>query len=160
MGILNKVFKGAGKLASEAVSQSQKSVYRQSQKSGQKIAGKTIQEWDREWRYVGTLSRINLTDFNKYVGLYKATLAGEVVYIGRAIEWNNGGFRKRLSDYRRESNSARMHESGQKMYQYRDDLSIELLIIGSNEQAAKVTSTIEGMMVGKYAPSWNKVRNF
>lgn len=34
------------------------------------------------------------------------------MYVGRAIELNNGGFRKRLSDYSRGSDSARNHKSG------------------------------------------------
>ncbi|WP_409298719.1 hypothetical protein V1498_10105 [Peribacillus sp. SCS-26] len=164
MSLFGNILKGAGKLAlnaaSEAMAQSQKKIYQNSSQSGRKIGGKSINEWDTQWRSIGILSNIDLTPYNKYVGLYRARLGSEIVYIGRAIEWNNGGFRKRLSDYTRESNSARTHGSGQKMYEHRHQLQIDLLLVGQSENAAKVTSVLEGLMVGKYNPTWNKVKNF
>ena len=54
----------------------------------------------------------NLTPYNHCVGLYRHVINGKTMYVGRAIELHNGGFRKRLSDYCRESNSARKHTSG------------------------------------------------
>jgi hypothetical protein len=124
MSLFNKVLKGVGKaainVASDVVSQSQKSAYQKSNQSDRKISCKTFKEWDREWRSVGILSQLILSPYNRYVGLYRAWLGSELVYIGRAIEWNNGGFRKRLSDYTRNSDNARTHGSGQKMHQYRD----------------------------------------
>lgn len=109
---------------------------------------------------LGTSLPINLTQYNKNVGLYRARLGGRIVYIGKAIEWNNGGFRKRLSDYTRESSSARKHGSGQKMYAHRNELVIELLIVGGDAKAAEITPKLEALMIGKYNPEWNKVRNF
>jgi hypothetical protein len=46
------------------------------------------------------------------------------------------------------------------MYQHRDQLVIDILIVGTDAEAAKVTSVLEGLMIGKYNPSWNKVKNF
>ncbi|MFE7064106.1 hypothetical protein ACFVAD_18390 [Sutcliffiella sp. NPDC057660] len=164
MSIFKSILKGAGKMALEAASQSvsnaKNNMYQQASKSDVKIGGYTIMEWDSQWRYAGILSSLNLTPYNKYVGLYKATLGGKVVYIGKATEWNNGGFRKRLSDYTRESTSARKHGSGQKMHLHRNELNIEFLIVGSNASAAEFTPKLEALMIGKYNPEWNKVKNF
>jgi hypothetical protein len=164
MSLLKNVLKTAGKIAVAAAAQSaekaKSNLYQQASQANTRIAGRTIQEWDQQWRYAGILSSINLTEYNKYVGLYRARLGGRIVYIGKAIEWNNGGFRKRLSDYTRESNSARKHGSGQKMYAHRNELVIELLIVGNDAKAAEVTPKLEALMVGKYNPEWNKVKNF
>lgn len=51
------------------------------------IAGRSIAEWDRMWQSAGLLTD-NFSVFAKNVGLYRASLDGQVVYIGRAIEFS------------------------------------------------------------------------
>lgn len=164
MSLFKNIAKAVGKVAldvaSESLQQVQKQNTRKAMQSNERYGGKTLIEWDCEWRYAGRLGSMSLTEYNRYVGLYRAKLNGRIVYIGRAIEWNNGGFRKRLSDYRRDSNSARKHGSGQKMYAHRDELDIELLIVGTDGEAAQLASKLEGLMVGKYNPEWNKIKSF
>ena len=61
------------------------------------------------WNTLGLLTE-DTTDFSAYtkdIGVYRAILNGKVVYIGKATELENGGFRKRLRDYTRISTSAR-----------------------------------------------------
>ncbi|MDX2322404.1 MAG: hypothetical protein QNK26_17605 [Moritella sp.] len=120
------------------------------------IGGKSISQWEGCWKPIGILSNANFTPYNKSVGLYRAKLGGRVVYIGRALESSNGGFRKRLSDYRRKSDSARKHGSGQKMNLHNDQLQIDILVTGGNESAADVAKKLEVLLVGKYKPEWNK----
>ena len=72
---------------------------------------------------LGTLGEVELEDlkaFNHSIGIYIMTLGVVPVYIGRAIEFNNGGFRKRLRDYVRDGNSARKHTSGKLINSYKD----------------------------------------
>lgn len=116
---------------------------------------KTINEWEREWHSIGVLSDIDLSPFSSSVGVYKATKSGTVVYVGRAVEFANGGFRKRLSDYRRESDSARKHKSGKLMYEHADHLNISIIITGSDSEAASIAKQLEKMLVAKYNPEWN-----
>lgn len=122
------------------------------------IGGKTLDQWDRCWKSVGMLRNVqgNISYLNKSVGLYRAKLNGEVVYIGRAIEYNNGGLRKRLTDYVRSSESSRGTNSSNNMNTYKDNLYIEVLIVGEDEEAAMATRKLEVMMIGKYRPKWNK----
>lgn len=150
-----KIVNGAEKAIKILEKESNKMQYAQAKSSQQKIGGITIQEWDRKWQRIGTLETVNLTPYNHYVGLYRAFLHGNLVYIGRAIEWNNGGFRKRLSDYRRESNSARKHSSGQLMYTHRHELQIDIMITGEGQAAADHARVLEKIFIGKYNPPWN-----
>lgn len=122
------------------------------------IGGKTLNQWDREWRSIGMLRNVqgNISYLNKSVGLYRAKSNGKVVYIGRAIEYNNGGLRKRLTDYVRSSESSRGTNSSNNMNTYKENLYIDVLIVGENEEAANITRKLEIMMIGKYRPQWNK----
>lgn len=122
------------------------------------IGGKTVDQWDAYWRPLGMLKDVqgNISHLNKSVGLYRAKLNGKVVYIGRAIEFNNGGLRKRLTDYVRQSESSRGTNSSNNMNTYKDRLYIDVLVVGEGEQAAQVTKVLEPMMIGKYRPEWNK----
>jgi len=70
-----------------------------------------------DWQKLPNGLASDLSDYKDKVGLYRMkNEAGEVVYVGRAVEHNNGGLRKRLRDYTRESDTGRKHQSGQKIY--------------------------------------------
>ncbi len=120
-------------------------------------AGRTIRQWENSWQHAGYLDRIDLSPYSSYVGLYKAELGGKVMYVGRAIEYSNGGIRKRLSDYTRQSDSARKHTSGRLMHANASDLRISLLVVGQDREAAEATRILERYFIRKYSPEWNKM---
>ena len=126
-------------------------------KEMQTIGGKTLREWESQWQNVGYLESLDLSPYSSYVGLYKAELRGKVMYIGRAIEYSNGGIRKRLSDYTRESDGARKHTSGKLMNANATELKISLLIVGKGEEAVEATKLLERYFIGRYTPEWNRM---
>lgn len=151
----------AGKLAKEVGNVAMESAVKTRGQQYQKnknaiIGGKSLNQWEASWNRIGVLSSVDLTPYNSSVGVYRARLDGRVVYIGRAIEYSNGGFRKRLSDYRRQSESARKHSSGQKMNSHNTELEIDIINTGSDEKAANNAKKLEILLVGKYKPDWNK----
>ncbi|KAB8126074.1 hypothetical protein F9U64_20795 [Gracilibacillus oryzae] len=122
------------------------------------IGGKTISEWNNRWMRLGRLSSLSiedLTPFNKHIGLYKAEMNGQVVYVGRAIEYNNGGFRKRLRGYVRDSDSGSTHGSGRKMHGNRDNVVISILIVGDSAEDVGVVKALEAAMIAKLNVKWN-----
>ena len=124
-----------------------------------RLAKKSVEQWDTEWVSIGKLKTANLAPYNHCVGLYRHVVDGETKYVGRAIELNNGGFRKRLSDYRRDSDSARKHTSGRIIHEHLDRIETYILIVGTTEEAVEVTKRIEGVFVRRYNPEWNKMIN-
>lgn len=116
-----------------------------------------IEAWDKKWVSIGKLVNANLSPLNNVVGLYKHVVKGEVKYIGRATEWNNGGLRKRLSDYRRGSDSARKHSSGRAINENLSEITTYVLIVGSDAEAAAKTKYLEPLFIDYYAPEWNIV---
>ena len=124
-----------------------------------KFMGKSVAQWDCEWVSIGMLKTAELSPYNHCVGLYRHVINGTTKYVGRAIELHNGGFRKRLSDYRRESNSARKHSSGRTIYEHLDEIETYILIVGSDDEAVETTKKLEGQFVRRYDPEWNKQIN-
>ena len=150
----NRVTEKMADLGGTSVSTSSRSTNR-----GGTFGGKTVSEWDCEWQYIGKLKDANLTPYNSCVGLYRHVVNETTKYVGRAIELNNGGFRKRLSDYRRESNSARKHASGRTIYENLDRIETYILVVGNTQEAVGITKTLEGEFVRRYNPEWNKQIN-
>lgn len=124
-----------------------------------KYNGKTFREWDMSWENIGILVSANTRKYNSVVGLYRMVLNGSTVYVGRATELMNGGLRKRLNDYLRDSSSARKHNSGQLIYNHRNKLTVFVLPVGSNLEAVEATKKLEGLFIAKYMPEWNKQIN-
>lgn len=109
------------------------------------------------WIALGLLNESS-TDFSIYsrdVGIYRAMLDGVIVYIGKATELNNGGFRKRLRDYTRESSSARNYPSGNLMHRHKDELVIEILVFGRSIQSVSEIEAQEKKLINKFNPEWN-----
>ena len=118
----------------------------------QKHISYSLSEWDRKWVCIGPLKTANLTPYNHCVGLYRHVINGETVYVGRAIELNNGGFRKRLSDYRRESDSGRIHTSGRLINQNLSKITTYVLVVGDTKEDVETTKELEKLFVKKYNP--------
>ena len=154
MNLFDIAKKVAGGLISEAISQKDFS------ENSSGISGKTVSQWDNEWICIGPLKTADLTPYNHCVGLYRHVVNGKTMYVGRAIELNNGGFRKRLSDYRRESNSARKHLSGRTINEHLDEITTYILVVGDTDEAVVETKRLEGKFIEYYGfPEWNKQLN-
>ena len=117
--------------------------------------GKSLDQWDRQWISIGRLESADLSPYSNCVGLYRHVVHGKTKYLGRALELYNGGIRKRLSDYRRDSDSARKHTSGRIIHENLSDITTYVLVVGDNEEAVSVTKSLEPAFISKYNPEWN-----
>lgn len=126
------------------------------------FGGLTVSDWNSRWVSLGILSSLTLEDlgkYNKQIGLYKVEMNGQVAYLGKAIEYNNGGFRKRLRDYVRGSDSALTHGSGKKMNEHADHLRISILIVGDSAKDVDTVIALERAMILEFNPNWNVQHN-
>ncbi|MDV2860728.1 GIY-YIG nuclease family protein [Psychrobacter sp. CAM01] len=107
------------------------------------------------WIRLGFLdeSDCDFSSYNKNIGVYKGELDDELVYIGKATEINNGGFRKRLRDYTRESDSARNYPAGRKMFENKDKVIISVSFSDSVNDA----SIQERELIDTLNPKWNRL---
>ena len=119
-----------------------------------RFGGFTLDEWDLKWTPEGPL----VQDFGRLspqVGLYKAFLGESLMYIGKATEYANGGFRKRLHDYYRDSDSARKSKAGKKIFEHRAELTIEIIVTGTDRAGSQIATCLEDLFIERYNPSWN-----
>jgi excinuclease UvrABC nuclease subunit len=121
-----------------------------------KIGSKSFKEWQEKWISIGQYKNVNLSKYNKNIGIYKIIVDREVVYIGRAVEYDNGGFRKRLSDYTRKSVSSRKYSSGGKINKNIKNADIEIIIVGNDLSAVETTKRLEHLMIAIHWPKWNR----
>jgi hypothetical protein len=110
-----------------------------------------------DWQPLEGGLNADLSAHNKNVGLYRIKNAdGEVIYLGRELEHDNGGFRKRLRDYTRNSKSGRTHKSGMTINNDWQNHSVELLITGSDAEAAALARKLEPAAIRADQPLLNK----
>lgn len=95
-----------------------------------------------------------LTVFRNSIGLYFMTFYGMPVYVGRAIEFNNGGLRKRLRDYQRGVNT---HSSGVWIQEHIDELNLYVLELGHIENDVSYVKESETTMIENFFTKLNKV---
>lgn len=105
------------------------------------------------WECIGLLdeSDCNFASYNNQIGVYKGELDGELVYIGKATEKNNGGYRKRLRDYTRLSISARNYPAGIKMYENKARIIISIQVTSTVDEA----DILEQELIKSLKPKWN-----
>lgn len=128
----------------------------QLQQAGElEFAGKTLQEWDAQWLPIEGGFTVLHSDLRHHVGLFQARLRGTTMYIGEAVEVDNGGLRKRLSDFRRESPSGREHHGAMRIYDHLDELDLQVLITGSDQRAKETAELLKPAMIARHLPPWN-----
>lgn len=89
------------------------------------------------------------------VGLFRFKLAGQVVYIGCATELNGRGLRKRLRDIFCRGDTHRNHHAGRMAYKHREDIEIEVMVIGSDYRAGAKAWELRKQMLKTMRPRWN-----
>lgn len=115
---------------------------------------KTRAEWDRVWvRVPGGLKEYQ-PHLRSEVGLYRVLLNGVVMAIGVGTD-KSGSLAKRLSDFFRPSWSGRNHYVGRKIYESRDRLVVEVLIVGSDKEAREIARALKTPMIHHHRPEWN-----
>jgi excinuclease UvrABC nuclease subunit len=109
------------------------------------------------WLSLGLLIETS-SDFSEYrndIGIYRASLNNEIVYIGKATELLNGGFRKRLRDYTRSSSSARNYPSGLLMNRHKNEIHIDILVFERTIQSIPAIEQLEAELIRDIKPIWN-----
>lgn len=121
------------------------------------IGGKTIEEWDTLWEAVpGALSRRH-PQLKMKVGVLRFTLHGEIMYIGKAVE-EGPGFFKRLYDFHRVSTSARDDYGPEKIYEHRDKVAVDVIVVESGWLAPNICKELRDAMIDRHKPLWNQTQ--
>lgn len=124
----------------------------------QLIAGMTPAEWNQQWQPLeGGLSRRH-EELREAVGVFRIRRRNEVVYIGCAREYAKGGLSKRLFDFVRSGDSGRRHYAGQKIYEHRETLELDVIVTGTDCKAGWTALTLKAALLKLKQPPWNRTR--
>lgn len=123
------------------------------------IEGKTLREWEELWVPVSDKNSDLHPELNGKVGLYRASLNGGIMAIGRAIELPQG-LSKRVRDFSRDSDSSRKHPTGIKINENLDDLVFEVLVTGTDRRGGNIAAKLKPPMIAVLKPSWTVASRF
>lgn len=116
-----------------------------------------------EWTAIGRLADLTpekIKYLRKTVGFYRfIDENGKEVYLGKAVEFDNGGIAKRLMDYIRPSDSARRHGSGRAIHGRKDTLIVKILKVGDDQNARTLVDETEKNMIEQFKPELNVQHN-
>jgi len=118
--------------------------------SNQEIS--TIQE--DSWVFFGKLKDIDCENQTiDGVGIIRFTVAGEIVYLCRAIELNNGGIVKRIMELKnlKINKKTKLYSE---IAQNINFISVDVLYLGNDMQAVDVCRNVEKILIQKYNPKW------
>jgi len=152
----NEMYTSSQKQSAPGKAEMMREAAEKMKKAASKMKELSTNKWDSKWTTIGSLLHADLSPYGNCVGLYRHKVGGKIMYLGRAIEWDNGGLRKRLSDYRRTNDSARHHTSGRIINENLNEITTDILVVGDDEEAATLTRKLEFMYISKYNPKWNK----
>lgn len=120
------------------------------------IYGRPIQEWDKEWKHVGLLSKENIFPYKGQIGLYRIFYGENKLYIGKATEIGDiKGIYKRLNDYIRDNDSGRKSIVAQEIHRDLKNATFDILLVGKDKEAVFAVAYLEQFFIDKYKPNGN-----
>lgn len=119
--------------------------------SGKIYDGKTLIEWENKWKSIGPLASKGWQNIRD-IGIYRFSLRGKVVYIGRVIhKKGKQGFHWRLQQYDSGSPAGNTTPSAKKIHKNRQQLHIHIICMDT----IQATKALEKALIEKYSPPWN-----
>lgn len=112
------------------------------------------------WIKLGHLyeSDCDLEIYKNDIGIFKAIINSEVVYIGHTIEKENGGFSKILRNLIIENSDSKNPEVELLFFENKQDILIELLIL--NDKDIVEIEELKNRLINQLKPKWDKSEFF
>ena len=112
------------------------------------------------WIKLGHLyeSDCDLEIYKNDIGIFKAIINSEVVYIGHTIEKENGGFSKILRNLIKENSDSKNSEVELLFFENKQDILIELLIL--NDKDIVEIEELKNRLINQLKPKWDKSEFF
>jgi hypothetical protein len=121
----------------------------------QLIGGRALAAWNDEWTPLDGGLRVPHPELRGQIGLFRTRLGKVVTYLGCATEGKGRGLRKRLADFVRPSENGRRHHAGKLIYEHRDQVQVEVLIVGEDYRAGIIATQLKTALLAQGRPAWN-----
>lgn len=119
------------------------------------INGKTVSEWDTQWREMkgGFLQPPH--QLRGQVGLFCAVLDGRRMYIGCSAAWDGGKLAERIQAFKRKPQTGNDHYGAWIIREHLDDLALEVILLGTSPRHCDSIVTLKFAMIAHHQPPWN-----
>ena len=117
------------------------------------IGGKTLQEWDLQWKPLRTAFSAPQPDLRYVVGLFRVRHNGAVKYIARATE-PVGGLAKGLARIRGPAQTGNAGYGAKMIQKHLAGVSVDVLKAGEGVKASENTKELKKAMIKFYDPEW------
>ena len=112
----------------------------------------TETEFTLNWVTIPNWYNTGLVGFSKPLGLIRARLNNEIMFIGYTTSISGGGLGGRISAYRSPKGTGQKHHAGRQIYGHRDVIEMQIAVLDlpahEIERGAK-------SLIRKHEPKWN-----
>ena len=119
------------------------------------ILDKPLREWIECWKLLYGGFKLKHPELRSQVGLARAVLHGHPMYVLRGTELK-GGLEKGLQRIRGKPQTGNHAFGARMLKKHFDDLDLEVLLVGNDEEAVKATKRLKIAMIKHYDPEWNR----
>jgi hypothetical protein len=120
------------------------------------VGGKAVRSWESLWKPLPGGFKKKHPELRNEVGLIRAVLRDEIMYIIRAAEHLTGGIEKGLQRIRGVEQTGNKSFGPQMLRQHIDEIDVEVLIVGSSYKDAEITKELKSIMIKIHDPLWNR----
>lgn len=120
------------------------------------ILGKSLREWNKSWKRIPGGFGPKRPELRHHVGLFRAVRDGQTMYIARATEHGKGGIEKGLQRIRGCPQTGNARYGAQMIRKEMEKLELEVLIVGSDRQAAEAAKQLKVAMIALHDPEWER----
>lgn len=121
-----------------------------------KIGDKSISEWNDSWKVIPGGFKPKHDELKSHVGLARAILKVETMYILRGIVHPRGGIEKSLQRIRGIDQTGNRGHGAREIRKNIDALELEVLLVGQGHKAAEDTKLLKKALIKYHDPEWNK----
>ena len=123
--------------------------------SEKSIGCKSIREWNELWTPLSGGFKTKHPELSNSVGLARAVLNGQTMYILRGTEHLHGGIEKSLQRIRGKAQTGNSGYGAQMIRKHIHELQLEILVIGCGLTAVEPTKALKKALVKLVNPLWN-----
>ncbi len=120
-----------------------------------KVGGKPLREWNDSWQPVPGGFKTKHPELRHHIGLARALLNGQTMYILCATEVGEG-IEKGLQRIRGRPQTGNAGSGAKKIREHIDELDLEVLLVGNTAQSIEPSKSLKTAMINYYDPEWNR----
>jgi len=119
------------------------------------MAAKPLGQWDAEWQRLDGGFAVPHREVHGYVGVFRALLRGEVMYVGCSSAAKGGKLYQRLLNFKNQEQRSNSHYGATKIRENIAAVSLEVICLGRTSKEQFFARELKRLMIELHQPAWN-----